>query len=67
MSALQTRLSWACLTKIVRQVLAGAGVGCVDAHRLASARLTPGAKFRALDKRSSAVADHLGPMPGRDG
>lgn len=48
------------LRLIEQQDLVGAGIGYVDAHLLASARLTLGAKFWALDQRLSAVADYLG-------
>jgi predicted nucleic acid-binding protein len=48
------------LRLIEQQNLVGAGVGYVDAHLLAATRLTLGAKFWALDKRLSVVADYLG-------
>ncbi len=48
------------LRLIEQQDLVGAGIGYVDAHLLASTRLTLGAKFWALDKRLSAAADYLG-------
>ena len=41
------------------QTLAGTGVGLVDAHLLASVRLTPGARLWTRDKRLAAVADKL--------
>ena len=47
------------LRLIEQQNLVGAGIGYVDAHLLAATRLTLGAKFWALDKRLSAVADYL--------
>jgi predicted nucleic acid-binding protein len=40
--------------------LFGRGIGYVDAHLLASLRLTPGTHFWTLDRRLSAVADELG-------
>ncbi len=51
------------LHMIARQSLAGAGIDYVDAHLLASTRLTIGASFWTLDKRLSAVADYLGLPP----
>jgi len=51
---------------IERQSLAGAGIGYVDTHLLASTRLTLGARFWALDKRLSAVADYLDLTPELD-
>ncbi len=55
------------LRLIERQGLAGAGIGYVDTHLLASTRLTLGATFWSLDKRLSAVADDLGLAPELDG
>lgn len=40
--------------------LFGRGIGYVDAHLLASLRLTPGTHLWTLDRRLSAVADELG-------
>jgi predicted nucleic acid-binding protein len=45
---------------IRRNSLAGAGIGYVDAHLLASARLTAGALLWTHDKRLLAVADRMG-------
>ena len=39
--------------------LFGLGIGYVDAHLLASVRLTPGAALLTRDKRVSAVAERL--------
>jgi predicted nucleic acid-binding protein len=38
----------------------GLGIGYVDAHLLASARLTPGASLWTLDRRLEAAAETLG-------
>lgn len=43
-----------------RHALFGGGVGYVDAHLLAAARLTAGAKLWTHDKRLRRVADALG-------
>ena len=40
--------------------LFGRGIGWIDAHLLASARLTPGARLWTNDKRLSALAQTLG-------
>jgi predicted nucleic acid-binding protein len=48
------------MTFIERHELPGAGIGFVDAHLLASTRLTIGATFWTRDKRLSAVAGRLG-------
>lgn len=40
--------------------LAGLGAGYIDAHLVASARLTPGAALWTRDKRLMGVADRLG-------
>ena len=40
--------------------LAGRGIGYVDAHLLASTRLTPGARLWTHDRRLAAVAGTLG-------
>ncbi len=40
--------------------LAGSGIGFVDAHLLASVRLTAGAALWTRDRRLKAVAEHLG-------
>ena len=45
---------------IERYALFGRGVGYVDAHLLAAARLTPGAKLWTHDKRLRLVAEALG-------
>jgi predicted nucleic acid-binding protein len=45
---------------IERHDLAGAGIGYVDAHLLASAALTPGARLWSGDRRLAAVAGRLG-------
>jgi predicted nucleic acid-binding protein len=45
---------------IDRHALFGRGIGYIDAHLLAAARLTAGAKLWTLDKRLSRVADALG-------
>jgi len=47
------------LSFIERRRLQGLGVGYVDAHLLASAVLTPGAKFWTFDRRLGAVAAEL--------
>ena len=44
---------------IDRQALYGLGIGYVDAHLLASTRLTPGALLWTRDKRLLSVADRL--------
>jgi len=48
---------------INQQALHGLGIGYVDAHLLASARLTPGGALWTRDKRLRAVADRLGLAP----
>jgi predicted nucleic acid-binding protein len=48
------------LRLIEAERLAGSGVGYVDVHLLASARLTAGARLWTRDKRLSAAADRLG-------
>jgi len=45
---------------INQQALYGLGIGYVDAHLLASARLTAGGSLWTRDKRLQAVADQLG-------
>lgn len=45
---------------IDRHALFGRGIGYVDAHLLAAARLTPEAKFWTKDKRLHGVAAQLG-------
>lgn len=40
--------------------LAGRGIGYVDAHLLASAAITPGARLWTMDRRLHAVAAELG-------
>jgi predicted nucleic acid-binding protein len=44
---------------IDRNQLYGAGIGYVDAHLLASARLTVGASIWTRDKRLEAIAERL--------
>lgn len=44
---------------IDRQVLFGCGIGYVDAHLLAAAQLTPGAKLWTHDRRLHALAARL--------
>lgn len=44
---------------IERHELAGAGIGYVDAHLLASAALTPAARLWSGDRRLAAVAGRL--------
>jgi predicted nucleic acid-binding protein len=44
---------------IGRNELYGSGIGYVDAHLLASARLTDGAKLWTRDKRLESIAEHL--------
>lgn len=41
-------------------VLHGIGIGYVDAHLLAAARLTPGAMLWTMDRRLQAAATRLG-------
>jgi len=41
---------------IARQSLSGKGIGYVDAHLLAAARLMPGSSLWSLDKRLQAAA-----------
>lgn len=53
------------LAFIDRAGLYGRGVGYVDAHLLASVRLTPGASLWTRDRRLRDVADALGFEPGR--
>lgn len=45
---------------IERHALAGLGIGYVDAHLLASTRLTPGSSLWTRDKRLLSVAERLG-------
>ncbi len=45
---------------VERHRLFGLGIGYVDAHLLASSRLTPGAALWTRDKRLHAVAERLG-------
>jgi hypothetical protein len=45
---------------IDRQALFGRGIGYVDAHLLAAARLTAGSKLWTRDRRLQAVAAQLG-------
>ncbi len=45
---------------IERNALAGQGIGYVDAHLLASTRLTAGSSLWTRDGRLSAVAERLG-------
>lgn len=48
------------LRLIDRQMLFGRGIGYVDAHLLAAARLTVGTKLWSLDRRLQAVATQVG-------
>jgi predicted nucleic acid-binding protein len=45
---------------IDREALYGRGIGYVDAHLLAAARLTAGSKLWTRDRRLQRVADQLG-------
>jgi predicted nucleic acid-binding protein len=45
---------------IDRETLLGRGIGYVDAHLLAAARLTVGAKLWTRDRRLQVVAVQLG-------
>lgn len=45
---------------VERQALHGCGVGFLDAHLLASVRLTPGASLWTRDKRLQTAAQRLG-------
>lgn len=45
---------------IERHKLMALGIGYIDVHLLASARLTPGASFWSRDKHLLAAADKLG-------
>ena len=45
---------------IASHALYGIGIGYVDAHLLASARLTPGSTLWTLDKSLAAAALRLG-------
>jgi predicted nucleic acid-binding protein len=47
------------LLLITEHNLSGRGIGYVDAHLLAAARLTPNASLWTRDKRLQAVATHL--------
>jgi predicted nucleic acid-binding protein len=48
------------LRLIDREALYGRGIGYVDAHLLAAARLTAGSKLWTRDRRLQAVAGQLG-------
>lgn len=48
------------LTLIQEQELGGTGIGYVDAHLLASARLTPNGRLWTRDKKLHAQAERLG-------
>ncbi len=48
------------LSFIERESLMGRGIGYIDAHLLASARLMPGTELWTLDRRLHAVAEELG-------
>ena len=48
------------ISLIDRQTLFGRGIGYVDAHLLAAARLTAGTKLWTHDRRLQAVATQLG-------
>ena len=45
---------------IERNRLFGIGIGFIDAHLLASVRLTPGARLWTRDRRLAAAAERLG-------
>lgn len=45
---------------ITQEALQGSGIGYVDAHLIASARLTPETRLWSRDKRLSRVAEALG-------
>jgi predicted nucleic acid-binding protein len=45
---------------IDERALYGRGIGYVDAHLLASLRLTPGARLWTADRRLSMIAEQLG-------
>ena len=45
---------------IKQQALQGSGIGYIDAHLLASARLTPEGRLWSRDKRLARIADALG-------
>jgi predicted nucleic acid-binding protein len=45
---------------IERHALAGEGIGYIDVHLLAAARLTPGARLWTRDKRLLRVATRMG-------
>ncbi len=47
------------LALMERERLFGSGIGLVDAHLLASARLTSGTSLWTRDKRLEAIARHL--------
>jgi predicted nucleic acid-binding protein len=52
------------LALIDRHGLHGLGIGYIDAHLLASTRLTPGATLWTRDKRSRSAATRLGVVAG---
>ena len=45
---------------IAEHALHGHGIGYVDAHLLASAKLMPGSRIWTRDRRLTAVSDRLG-------
>lgn len=45
---------------VSRERLYGLGIGYIDAHLIASTRLTPGARLWTRDRRLAAVAARLG-------
>lgn len=47
------------LRLIDAEALFGVGIGYVDAHLLASCRLTPGSRLWSRDKRLAAAAERL--------
>ena len=47
------------LALVGQQCLFGIGIGYLDAHLLASARITPGAQFWTRDRRRGIAADRL--------
>jgi predicted nucleic acid-binding protein len=48
------------LNFIAKTGIAGSGLGYVDAHLLAAARMRPGTQIWSRDKRLDAVAERLG-------
>ncbi len=48
------------LAFVSAEALFGLGIGYVDVHLLAAARLSPGTRLWSYDKRLAGVADRLG-------